>query len=91
MDETASPSTVDKIMRVQSGWIPEYDVLSRKISELECFAIEGKTAEVIKLLLEIVPTFRPLNSNTSMQIIHRLDRETHRPGLALVKPVAPTE
>ena len=89
MDETASPSTVDKIRQVQSGWIPEFDVLSRKISELERFAMNGKTDEVVKLLLEIVPTFRQLNSNTSMQIIHRLDKETHRPGLALVNPVAP--
>ena len=89
MDETASPSTVDKIRQVQSGWIPEFAVLSRKISELERFAINGKTDEVIKLLLEIVPTFRQLNSNTSMQISHRLDKETPRPGLALVNPVAP--
>jgi len=87
-DETLGSSTVDKIMRIQSGCIPEFDVLSRKISELERFAIEGKTAKVIKLLFEIVPTFRPLDSNTSMQIIRRLDRETPRPRLALVNPVA---
>jgi FlaA1/EpsC-like NDP-sugar epimerase len=91
MDETLGSSTVDKIMRVQSGCIPEFDVLSRKISELECFAIEGKTAKVIKLLFEIVPTFRPLHSNTSMQIIHRLDRKTPRPRLALVNPVTPSK
>ena len=89
MDETASPSTVDKIMRIQSGWKPEFDVLSHKISELERFAINGKTDEVIELLLEIVPTFRQLNSNTSTQINHRLDKETRRSGLALVNPVAP--
>jgi len=89
MDETLGSSTVDKIMRVQSGCIPEFDVLSRKISELERFAIEGKTAKVIRLLFEIVPTFRPLDSNTSVQIIHRLDKKTYRPGLALVNPVAP--
>jgi len=91
MDETLSASTIDKIMRVQAGWIYDHAVLSRKISELERFAIEGKTSEVIKLLFEIVPTFRPLNSNTSMQIIHRLDRETPQPQLALVSPVAPSE
>ncbi len=91
MDETVSASTIDKIMRVQAGWIPDQAVLTRKISELERFAIEGKTAEVIKLLFEIVPTFRPVNSNISMQIIHRLDRETPRPRLVVVNPVAPSK
>jgi len=91
MDETLSASTIDKIMRVQAGWTHDQAVLSRKISELERFAIEGKTAEVIKLLFEIVPTFRPMNSNTSMQIIHRLDRETPRPRLAVVNPVTPSK
>lgn len=83
MDETLGSSTVDKIMRVQSGWIPDLGVLSRKISELERIAIKGQPAEVINLLFDIVPTFRPLNPNTSMQIIHRVDREVPKPTLAL--------
>lgn len=91
MDETVGSSTVDKIMQVQSGWIPEFDALSRKISDLERLAINGQSTDVIKLLLEIVPTFRPFDSNTSMPIIHRLEKETHRPRLAIVKNVAPPE
>jgi hypothetical protein len=43
---------------------------------------------VIKLLFEIVPTFRPLDPSTSMQIIRRVDRETPLPTLALVNPVS---
>jgi FlaA1/EpsC-like NDP-sugar epimerase len=89
MDETLGSSTVDKIMRVQSGWIPDIDVLSRKISDLERLAIKGQPTEVIKLLFEIVPTFRPLNPSTSMQIIHRVDREMPLSTLALVKPLIP--
>jgi FlaA1/EpsC-like NDP-sugar epimerase len=75
MDETLQSSSIDKIMRVQSGWIPEFETLSRKISDLERLAIKGQPGGVIKLLFEIVPTFRPLNPSTSMQIIHRVDRE----------------
>jgi FlaA1/EpsC-like NDP-sugar epimerase len=91
MDETLHSSSVDKIMRVQSGWILDFDALSRKFSDLERLAIKGQLAEVIKLLFEIVPTFRPLNPSTSMQIIHRVDRETPGPTLAPVKPVIPSE
>jgi FlaA1/EpsC-like NDP-sugar epimerase len=91
MDETLSASTVDKIMRVQSGWIPDFNVLSRKIADLERLAIKGQTTDVIKLLFEIVPTFRPLNPNTSMQIVHRVDRETPKPRLVLVNPPTPAE
>jgi len=86
MDETFDPSQVDKIMRVQSGWIPDFDVLSRKISDLERLAIKGQPAEVIKLLFEIVPTFRPLNPSTSMQIIHRLDGENAATDIGSDKP-----
>jgi FlaA1/EpsC-like NDP-sugar epimerase len=71
MDETLHSSPVDKIKRIQSGWIPDFDALSHMISDLERLAIRGQPAEVIKLLFEIVPTFRPLNPSTSMQIIHR--------------------
>jgi FlaA1/EpsC-like NDP-sugar epimerase len=89
MDETLGSSPIDKIMRVQSGWIPDIDVLSRKISDLERLAIRGQPTEVIKLLFEIVPTFRPLNPSTSMKIIHRVDREMPLSTLALVKPLIP--
>jgi len=91
MDEALVPSEVEKILRVQSGWIPDFDVLSGKISELERLAIKGELTEVVKLLFEIVPTFRPLNPSTSMQVIHRVDRETPMPTLALVNSLIPSE
>ena len=91
MDEVLSASPVDKIMRVQSGWIPDLDRLTRKITELEQLAIKGQLDEVIKLLFDIVPTFRPLDPKTSMQIVHRISREAPKPSLVLIKPVTPAE
>jgi FlaA1/EpsC-like NDP-sugar epimerase len=91
MDEVLSASTVEKIMRVQSGWIPDLDALSRKITEIEQVAVKGQLDEVIKLLFDIVPTFRPLNPQTSKQIVHRMNREVAKPALALIKPATPAE
>jgi FlaA1/EpsC-like NDP-sugar epimerase len=91
MDEVLSASPVEKIMRVQSGWIPDLDGLTRKITELEQLAITGQLDEVIKLLFDIVPTFRPLDPKTSMQIVHRISREEPKPSLVLIKPVSPAE
>ena len=84
MDEAVGATPVHNIMRVQSGWIPSFDTLSRQISDLEHLAIKGQTAEVVKMLFEIVPTFRPLNPSTSLQIIHRVERE---PTVTLLNPL----
>ncbi|HWP58351.1 MAG TPA: nucleoside-diphosphate sugar epimerase/dehydratase [Candidatus Acidoferrales bacterium] len=63
MDEMLVPAEVDKIMRVQSGWIPDLEFLTRNIAQLERLAIGGKSDRVVELLYEIVPTFRRLNGN----------------------------
>ena len=65
MDETLVPSKVEKILRVQSGWNPDLKSLVDKIAELEQLAIDGKSQRVIELLYEMVPTFRPVNADTS--------------------------
>jgi len=65
MDEMATPSGVEKILRVQSGWIPNIEILAQKLTELEKRAISGQSEEVMQLLYEIVPTFRPLSSASS--------------------------
>jgi FlaA1/EpsC-like NDP-sugar epimerase len=67
MDETLVPSGVDKIQRVQSGWIPELELLIKKIAELEQLAINGRSEPVIGWLYEMVPTFRPSNANVARQ------------------------
>ena len=67
MDETLVPAEVEKIMRVETGLIPDLAVLIQKIAQLERLAINGKSGSVIELLYEIVPTFRPLNGNLAGQ------------------------
>ena len=85
MDETLVPSEVEKILQVQSGWIPELEFLVQKIAELEQLAISGKSERVIELLYEMVPTFRPMNANISKQARQRRAR---REGAAdVLRPV----
>jgi FlaA1/EpsC-like NDP-sugar epimerase len=84
MDETLVPAEVEKILRVQSGWIPELESLVQKIAELEQLAISGKSERLIELLYELVPTFRPINANISRQARQRRAR---REGAELLRPV----
>ena len=84
MDETLVPSEVEKVLRVQSGWIPELESLVQKISELEQLGISGKSERVLELLYEMVPTFRPMNANISRQARQRRAR---REGTDVLRPV----
>jgi FlaA1/EpsC-like NDP-sugar epimerase len=67
MDETREPSAVDKIYAVRSGWIPRLDFITKQILELEHTAITEKSENVIRLLTETVPTFRPMDPRISNQ------------------------
>ena len=58
-DETSVPSGVEKIMRVQSGGIPDLELLIRKIEEIERVIINGQPRLALQILYELVPTFRP--------------------------------
>jgi FlaA1/EpsC-like NDP-sugar epimerase len=84
MDETLVPSKVEKILRVQSGWIPELKSLIQKIAELEQLAINGKSERVIELLYEMVPTFRPMNASIAWQM---RQRPAKIEGSAVLRPV----
>jgi hypothetical protein len=84
MDETLVPAEVEKILRVQSGWIPELESLVQNIAELEQLAINGKSERLIELLYELVPTFRPLNANISRQA---RQRQARREGSEVLRPV----
>lgn len=84
MDETLVASEVEKILEVQSGWIPEFGSLVQKIDELEQLAISGKTERVIELLYEMVPTFRPMNGSLSRGLRQRLETQE---GPEVLRPV----
>jgi len=61
MDEALIDSGIDKIRRVQSGWVPELDFLQKRIDELEHQASNGQARSVLNSLSQLVPTFRSLN------------------------------
>jgi len=63
VDETLEPSEIEKIHKVRSGWLADPECLEREISRLEKLAIDGRSSQVIELLCNIVPTFRPANTN----------------------------
>jgi FlaA1/EpsC-like NDP-sugar epimerase len=58
-DEQLTPSGVEKILQVRPSWRPQLAFLTQKIAELERLAIAGRSQEVIAVLHEVVPTFRP--------------------------------
>jgi FlaA1/EpsC-like NDP-sugar epimerase len=68
MDEMIVPSEVEKIKRVQSGWVADLDSVTRKIEEMERLAINGKPWLALEVLCEMVPTFRPTDMDTTEQL-----------------------
>lgn len=68
MDETLTASPVDKIQRVQSGWVPELEFLEQNIDELERLANNGQGRSAMDLLCQLVPTFRAFNSEAASQL-----------------------
>jgi FlaA1/EpsC-like NDP-sugar epimerase len=56
--EHVEPSGLSKVMRVQPG-LPVAADFSTRLRELEAVSEAGRDDEVIRLLTELVPTFRP--------------------------------
>jgi FlaA1/EpsC-like NDP-sugar epimerase len=76
-DENLVQSDVEKILRVESRHTPELDFLVQKIGELEQLASTSKSELLIDWLYQVVPTFRPLNSEVANQVsVRRAKRET---------------
>jgi FlaA1/EpsC-like NDP-sugar epimerase len=59
VDEQMEPSGVEGILRVHPAWRPRLRTLTEQIDELERLAGQGATRDIVELLGEIVPTFRP--------------------------------
>jgi FlaA1/EpsC-like NDP-sugar epimerase len=75
MDETIVPSESEKIMRVQSGWIPDLEFVAHNIEAMERLATDGQSRLALELLYEMVPTFRPLDAATSEHVRRRRVRK----------------
>ena len=67
-DEVLLPSDVEKIQRVQAGYIPEAVFLLQKINQLERLVSNGEPHSALDVLYQLVPTFRPLSVETAKQI-----------------------
>jgi FlaA1/EpsC-like NDP-sugar epimerase len=87
MDETIVPSEVDKIMRVQSGWVANLVSISQKIEVLERLAMDGQSRRALALLCELVPTFRPLDADA---LKHVRFGQTKKDGLRNLRIVDQT-
>jgi len=75
MDEAIESSGIDKIQRINSGWVPELEFITQKISEMERLAMEGNSKTLIQLIYQLVPTFRPLEPKSLQQIGKPTSRE----------------
>ena len=75
MDEAIVPSEVEKIKRVQSGWVADLEFLIRTIEGMERLAINGKSSQTLELLREMVPTFRPIDMEASDQTRRRQEKQ----------------
>ena len=58
-NETLEPSSVERVFRIRSSYIPEPDFLSKTVKELEWRAGFGDARGVVDILKKIVPTYQP--------------------------------
>jgi len=58
-------------MRVQSAWVADLDFVTQKIDEMERLALNGEAHVALELLYDMVPTFRPVDSEASIQLRRR--------------------
>jgi FlaA1/EpsC-like NDP-sugar epimerase len=60
--ERSEPAPVSHIFRVRSTSLPDFDVLTALITDLERLAVKGRAASVIGQLCKIIPTFTTENA-----------------------------
>ena len=58
-NETLEPSSVERVFRIRSSYVPEPAFLSKTVEELEKRAEVGDARGVIDSLKKVVPTYRP--------------------------------
>jgi len=68
-DEIQEPSPADKIYVIRSGPIPRLEFITHKILELEQAAVENRLESMMQLLKELVPTFRSIDPQVTLEFI----------------------
>jgi len=63
--ELAEPSSLEKILRVQTTAPPRHDGLAEAISRLEDLALEGRSDDVLRELRGLLADFNPTRTETS--------------------------
>jgi len=58
-DETAEPTSVPKILRVQRAAGADLHVLDSELAEIVRLAVQGESAAVVEQLRRLSPTFEP--------------------------------
>jgi FlaA1/EpsC-like NDP-sugar epimerase len=74
-DEVLLPCDVEKIERVQAGWIPEAEFMLQKIIQLERLVSNGQPSLALEMLYQLVPTFRHLDIETGPQGSRRVKKD----------------
>jgi FlaA1/EpsC-like NDP-sugar epimerase len=65
--ESLHPSGLEKISRVQVGYVPEPTLLAQKVTLLERFALQSDSKHVTECLCELIPTFHPVRRSEDME------------------------
>ncbi len=64
-NETLESSSVERVFKIRSSYVPEPSFLSKTVEELEKRAASGDTRGVIDGLKRLVPTYRPAETSVS--------------------------
>ena len=68
-NETLEPSSVERVFRIRSSYVPEPAFLSKTVEELEKRAGVGDTRGVIDALKKVIPTYRPADPPLSPPVL----------------------
>ena len=77
-DEVATPTSVERILHIESRVAQNLSDLDAEVAALEQFAQAGDQKAVLKKLRELVPTYQPMNGDDGA--LDLLGREEKRSG-----------
>jgi FlaA1/EpsC-like NDP-sugar epimerase len=77
-DEVATPTSIERILHIESRVAQNLSDLDAEVAALEQFAQTGDQKAVLKKLRELVPTYQPMNGDDGA--LDLLGREEKRSG-----------